>query len=274
MEVDRMTSGSYNRTKEHNEAIGRALRGKPKSEKHRKALCKPKTDEHKKALSVAMSRPEANERKVVTTRERYGVDHIKKIPEKNNLRVEYWVNKGHTLDEAKKIVSENSKKACALRENVISHWNTEYWIKKGYSLAEAKTTISKIQTANSLSSRRSVSQVGTRFLDKLSNELDVVIDREIFLLGKYRVDGYIPENKIVIEYFGSYWHCHPLLFEDPTHYHKSLEMTVEEKRKEDADRVKTLQENGYHVFVVWDFDEDEKLPKLVSEITHIMGEEH
>jgi len=51
--------------------------------------------------------------------------------------VEYWIAKGYSVDEAKNIIHENSKKSTIRRP--------EYWIRRGYSEEDANTQVTQCQ---------------------------------------------------------------------------------------------------------------------------------
>jgi protein-tyrosine-phosphatase len=57
-------------------------------------------------------------------------------------RVEYWLNKGYTEEESKKLVSEWQK--------LMSPRTLEYWVNKGYSIEEAKLKQANYQDFSSI----------------------------------------------------------------------------------------------------------------------------
>jgi endogenous inhibitor of DNA gyrase (YacG/DUF329 family) len=79
---------------------------------------------------------------------------------------------------------------------------------------------------------------------------------------------YIPDitvdNKI-IEFYGSYWHCSPTLFE-PLEINESLGITAEQKWQDDENRLTFLKSKGYDVLIIWEHDWKEKRDELKKEI--------
>lgn len=69
--------------------------------------------------------------------------------------------------------------------------------------------------------------------------------------GFYKPDILVG-NKI-IEFYGTYWHCHHSLFED-TDMNFSIGLTAFEKREHDRNRLEDLKELGYSTLVVWEHD--------------------
>jgi G:T-mismatch repair DNA endonuclease (very short patch repair protein) len=69
--------------------------------------------------------------------------------------------------------------------------------------------------------------------------------------GFYKPDILV-DNKI-IEFYGTYWHCHESLFSE-TDYNSSIGMTATEKRDFDSNRIIYLQSIGYHVMIIWEHE--------------------
>jgi G:T-mismatch repair DNA endonuclease (very short patch repair protein) len=241
------------RSPEHRAKIAAALRGVPKSTAHRAALAKSKSEAHRAALSAANLNPDIQERRRQTMLARYGVAHPKHIPGKNNLTLEYWLSRGLSRSQAQLQLSEIQSRACAQRGTVVSHWSKDYWTARGLSEAEAAAKVSELQSANAAKSTFTVSREASSFLDGLEELSGRAIARETTLLGRFKVDGLLREFKLVIEYFGSFWHMHPTLFA-PEDRHRVTGWRAAAKWAEDAGRVKALERSGYLVWVVWDFE--------------------
>ena len=107
------------------------------------------------------------------------------------------------------------------------------------------------------------------FLDnylKLPNDLD---HRQV-KIGKKRVDGYDPENKIIYEFLGDYFHGNPLLFKTDE-YNKRCHVTHGELYTQTIKRFDVLKSMGYTIKYVWEYDWKRYLKGLVKElkiITH------
>ncbi len=77
--------------------------------------------------------------------------------------------------------------------------------------------------------------------------------RQVYLLNKYVVDFINYENKLIIEYFGDYWHTNPNYFESE-YLHKQKNMLAKDIWDSDNTRIKDLEQAGYTVLVLWEND--------------------
>jgi len=78
-------------------------------------------------------------------------------------------------------------------------------------------------------------------------------------LSEVAVSGFVvdecnTQRKLVIEFFGDFYHCNPRYYPDPSHYHNTLQMTVSEKWKYDRRRLAAIKKAGFEVLVVWESD--------------------
>jgi transposase-like protein len=100
------------------------------------------------------------------------------------------------------------------------------------------------------------SRAEINFFDELSNipgipkdiERNVQIKRE---KSFYNIDG-IVSNKVAIEFFGSLWHADTSMFPDPEQYIPKLGCTAGEVREKDQRKISWLEQQGYHVVVIWE----------------------
>ena len=76
----------------------------------------------------------------------------------------------------------------------------------------------------------------------------------LFICG-YNVD--IIYEKIIIEYFGDYWHCNPDMY-NADYHHQILKMTAADVWKKDKKPIKNLQKSGYTVKIIWEKDWNKK----------------
>lgn len=242
----------YVKTPEHMEKIKAALRGKPKSEAHKAALRKPKTEKAKLAAREAALRPEVQEKKRKTMLERYGVEFSKQDPSKNQNRVEYWVAKGWDEISARRHISSRQRQAGLCNQSGTSHWKLDFWMDRGFSEEAAKEKVSELQRANNSKSVVACSHVCTKFLDGVQKWLGVTILREVEV-SCFTVDGYIPQLKVVIEFFGDFWHMNPNQYL-PDYVHPVTGWKAESKWREDKGRIKKLVSEGFKVFCVWESD--------------------
>lgn len=81
-------------------------------------------------------------------------------------------------------------------------------------------------------------------------------------------DGIIENEKIIIEYNGSFWHADPKRYKDNEIIHHNK--TAKEIREYDLKKIKIYEQNGYKVFTVWsdEFLKDKK--KCINEFVNFV----
>lgn len=67
------------------------------------------------------------------------------------------------------------------------------------------------------------------------------------------VDIYVPSTNTIIEYFGDYWHCNPEKYHKD-YYHTQVHKTAQQIWDYDSKRLKSFEENGYTVILIWERD--------------------
>lgn len=70
---------------------------------------------------------------------------------------------------------------------------------------------------------------------------------------RYFADIFIPDNNIVIEFMGNYWHCNPLMYKED-YWHKKKCQYARDVWESDKIRKETLEKLGYVVYYVWESD--------------------
>jgi len=108
---------------------------------------------------------------------------------------------------------------------------------------ETGKIISNIHSINESAAEREL-----RVLVSKLTELEVC-KKQIKKNAKYYFPDITIDNKIIIEFYGDYWHANPNKFkkEDIVHHH----ITAEEIWQRDKKRINTLKELGYIVHIVW-----------------------
>jgi very-short-patch-repair endonuclease len=87
----------------------------------------------------------------------------------------------------------------------------------------------------------------------LLEALNIRYVRQFSVSDRYCCDFYLPEHKLVIEYYGTYWHCDPRKY-DKEYYNQKKGKTAQQIWNYDEQREKAILENGYRVVVVWELD--------------------
>jgi len=72
-------------------------------------------------------------------------------------------------------------------------------------------------------------------------------------IDKWNVDILFREKKIVIEFFGDFWHMRPCIF-DENYVNPITKISAKEKRARDNLKLEQLASLGYNVVVVWESD--------------------
>lgn len=177
--------------------------------------------------------------------EKYGVDHPSKIPgfgdRVKRTKKERYGDENYTNIEKQRVTKAsiygdayytNSSK---IRQTCMQR----YGVPNVLHLKQHKTNgkqISKFQ-------RRVYERILTEYPDaKLEEYLPDV---------QKSVDIYIPSQKKVVECFGDFWHCNPLLYASD-YYNKYVHMNASEIWERDKKRMADLKTAGYNVEIVWE----------------------
>lgn len=73
-------------------------------------------------------------------------------------------------------------------------------------------------------------------------------------ISGFVVDEVHVAEKIVLEFYGDYFHCNPRVYTDPSYFNSTLHMTAGDKWQYDRRRLAAFRKNGYRVLVVWESD--------------------
>jgi len=120
-----------------------------------------------------------------------------------------------------------------------------------------------------------------RFMDKLSNAwkkkiCHIHVDplhgdvsgSEYEIPGTpYKADGFLPQEKIIIEFLGDYWHGNPLCYL-PNDVNKSVNKTYGELWKETFRRFRDIFCKGYTIYYAWEQDYKALGDKPIEGIIH------
>jgi G:T-mismatch repair DNA endonuclease (very short patch repair protein) len=70
-------------------------------------------------------------------------------------------------------------------------------------------------------------------------------------IDRFQVDAFLPEEGIVVELYGDYWHANPERYE-PDFVHPTTGLTAKETWKRDRKRARKIEKLGYKVMVIWE----------------------
>lgn len=191
-----------------------------------------------------------------------------KYASKYPTKIEYYLKKGISKEDAIKIISENqstfSLKKCILKYGVEK--GTEIWQKRQdcwQKSLDSKTDEEKIQIRlKKLFNRSGYSKISQKLFWEISNNYP---DNEIFFEEKnkeiirynktanraFRIDYLDSTLKKVIEFNGDFWHCNPEKF-DENYNHRVMKKTASEIWALDKEKKDWLTNHGYNVLVIWE----------------------
>lgn len=168
-------------------------------------------------------------------------------PENTSTRVEYWMQKGYSREDAQKLISERQK-TFNLQKCITKYGEEEgrkryknrqiKWQKslRDKFVAEGYNGIHQSKFANS------IIDVLEQYFPSIQREYNI---------GAYSFDLCL--NKKLIEFNGDYWHMNPNIF-DPTDVNKTSKKQASLIWESDANKIKEAQRQGYDVYVVWEQD--------------------
>jgi G:T-mismatch repair DNA endonuclease (very short patch repair protein) len=199
--------------------------------------------------------------------------------------IEFWTSKGYSLDQAEFRVSAEQKLRSARSPSAkkgargYSIRTTEYWVKKGFTPEDAANKVKEIQVTNGLDFyTKKYGNAGKElFIQRIDKWLNadgnkkMVANRskksiELFenlgvgyfgpdektIRGKHKVHrvDFLHGNKI-IEYYGDYWHGNPKFYSGSQMIRKKK---VSDVWEHDAKKIKDLEDNGYTVMIIWEYE--------------------
>lgn len=143
------------------------------------------------------------------------------------------------------------------RCNKIGLANTIQWYinKYGNDIGREKyqLKLDKIRKSSLGVNKSEASNIINKYLDELNIKY---IEEYLIIYEETKrpkiVDYYLPEYNIIIEFFGSFWHCNPKIY-NSEYYHKYLHKYAEEIWEKDKIRNKLLlnKTNGL-IIILWE----------------------
>ncbi len=135
---------------------------------------------------------------------------------------------------------------------------------KPESLIKQKATLAKnhpgITNAFELAQHRQTSKPQIEIFEFLKQEYqDFNWEIEKFISNtelRCFADIFCEERKLIIEFYGDYWHCNPndRRYNDPKFFHQKKQQTAEQVWTDDLYRNSLLEKMGYKVFIIWETD--------------------
>jgi len=184
----------------------------------------------------------------------------------SNRQLDFYIEKGLTLEDAKTALKERQTTA-SLQAYVKKYGQVEgicryekriHLFRKKW---QDKTEEERIAiTCKRLKRNKFFSNESYVFFQKLEKELFpnfncLYGEDEYFLYDDaskkiYFYDFVIPEQQIIIEYHGSFWHANPE--RNPGEW-KNFLYSYEESLQKDEEKKQIAEKNGFSYYIVWDY---------------------
>jgi very-short-patch-repair endonuclease len=109
-------------------------------------------------------------------------------------------------------------------------------------------------TEKVFSSQQYESDLEKKFEGEVLSKIDIKYRKQCFISGK-AFDFYLPNQNLLIEVNGDYWHANPIVYEpnDIISY-PGGEVTAKEIRERDKEKSRLAEEKGFNVIEVWEKD--------------------
>lgn len=78
------------------------------------------------------------------------------------------------------------------------------------------------------------------------------------------------KDKIVIEYFGDFWHANENMFDDESKKHPYIDLTIKEIREKDRIKKQLLENRGFEYFTIWESDWNNNKESTKKELQEIL----
>jgi hypothetical protein len=180
---------------------------------------------------------------------------------KQPTRIEYYLHKGFSQEEAREELSKRQS-TFSLQKCVKKHgeeigyeiWlnRQERWQKKLSENGNIKggySKISQILFYNILKSYKDRDKINVFFYTK-NNELILKSDKNLYLYDFTDIS-----KKKIIEYNGDQYHANPKIYEAndyPHPYHKNKKYAAQKIWEKDKFKLDLAIKNGYQVLTIWD----------------------
>ncbi len=96
------------------------------------------------------------------------------------------------------------------------------------------------------------------------DRLDVSYSKQHIINGKFVVDAYYPDQRIVVQFDGDYWHGHPENFPQPD---KRQKTRMKLDRSQDA----YMRKCGYTIIRFWETDINQNLENCFQRLQSVVS---
>lgn len=188
---------------------------------------------------------------------------------KTSTNIEYYIDKGLTLDEAKETL--HKRQSITGLKSFQARYGDEEGLKRfnernrkwqntlNNKSQDEKDRIYKLRVAGFAKAHREkyVSAKEIEILDCLEKNLNIKIERQFSILYNNKIYLYDGKyNNVLIEFNGDYWHCNPQKFNE-NYFHPQKNMTAKEIWEFDNFK-NNIVAKDYKVFVIWEDELNDK----------------
>ena len=176
--------------------------------------------------------------------------HLKKTaasltPEKHSTKIEYWLAKGYSEEEAKQKIYERQQTFSL--EKCIQKYGEEEGRKR---FEERQIKWQKSLHNHFQAGKIAQSQLAKTIKTKLNKLLHAKLEEE-FQINQYSFD--FKYHNILIEINGDYWHCNPNLYSEDF-FNKVNGKFAKEIWEKDEDKKMIAESQNYKVYTIWEMD--------------------
>lgn len=110
---------------------------------------------------------------------------------------------------------------------------------------------------NLLNDETNIEKKIREYLEELKVEFE--IQKSVY---PYWCDFYIPENNMIIEAYGDYWHANPMKYG-----HENAEEKYQSLWRDDIKRINCIIEKGYRVEILWEttiMKDTEEMKRMIN----------
>jgi len=180
---------------------------------------------------------------------------------------EHWVEKGYTMEEAIKKVSEVQKSRAFTLEKCIK----KYGDVEGPKVFEERQIKWQKSLHKSLNDGNGLAQliIAKEFFKRLISKAKIRKYQFEYQLGRYSFD--FRYGNVFIEFNEDYWHCNPKIYQ-PNFYNKVNKKTAYEIWSRDKRKLNLATKKGYKVITIWESDFNQDPEKTIQKCIEFINE--
>ena len=180
---------------------------------------------------------------------------------------EHWMEKGYTMEEAVKKVSEVQKSRAFTLEKCIK----KYGDVEGPKVFEERQIKWQKSLHKSLNDGNGLAQsiIAKEFFKRLISKAKIRKYQFEYQLGRYSFD--FRYGNVFIEFNGDYRHCNPKIYQ-PNFYNKVNKKTAYEIWSRDKRKLNLATKKGYKVITIWESDFNQDPEKTIQKCIEFINE--